>query len=120
MPGRDATHWLYKFAPREWIQHGLAELNRAERAFADGDRKGALAMCRRAAGMALNGSLSLTDTPDAKYGRSYMDHLVALASDPTAPAEACDAAKLLVQTPMPGADVVALRTPGGSDRLVEA
>jgi hypothetical protein len=120
MPGRDPTHWLYRFAPREWIQAGLGELNRADQAFKAGDRKGALACCRRAAGMGINGALALAESPDARYGRSYMDHLVALSSDETVTAEVRDAAKLLVQTPLPGAEVVAIRVPGVPERLLDA
>jgi hypothetical protein len=49
-----------------------------------------------------------------------MDHLIALGSDEGAPQAVRDAAKLLVQTPLPGGAVVVLRTVGTDERLVEA
>jgi hypothetical protein len=117
---KDPQHWLYRFTPREWIQAALAELGRAEVAFENKDRKGALACCRRAAGMAINGALAAADATDERYGRSYMDHLIALANDERAPQAVRDAAKLLVDTPLPGSTVVMLRTAGTDERLVDA
>ena len=117
---RDLQHWLYRLTPREWIQTALAELGRGEAAFANRDRKGALACCRRAAGMAMNGALATTDAIDERYGRSYMDHIIALGNDARAPEAAREAATLLVQTPLPGGEVVVLRTVGSDERLLEA
>jgi hypothetical protein len=116
----DPEHWLYKFAPREWLRAAIGELSRAEQAMAQRDRRAGLASCRRAAGMALNGVLALADTPDARYGRSYMDHLGALEGDEGCPVEAREAARVLLRTPLPGGEIVALRTDGGDTRLLEA
>jgi hypothetical protein len=120
MPVRDPEHWLYRFSPREWIQAALAELGRAEAAFANRDRKGAMACCRRAAGMALNGALASAETIDEHAGRSYMDHVLALVEDRSAPEPVRDAAKLLAHTPLPGSAVVVLRTANTDEHLLEA
>lgn len=125
MSERDPNHWLYKLAPREWISAALGEFSRAEGALANKDRRGGLASCRRAAGMALNGALASGASPDERYGRSYMDHLLYLRSakdEPGLPREVCEAAALLVETPLPagGAPLVALRTSGADERLLEA
>lgn len=125
MPERDPNHWLYKLSPREWISAAVNELSRAEAALANRDRRGGLAACRRAAGMALNGALASSETPDARHGRSYMDHLLFLrgaTDERDAPREVLAAAALLVETPLPagGAPLVALRTSGADERLLEA
>lgn len=77
--------------------------------------------------MALNGALAASPEPDARYGRSYMDHLMFLrsttaATEPSLPDAVRNAAIMLVETPLPagGAALVALRTAGGDERLLEA
>ena len=70
--------------------------------------------------MALNAVLANSDAPDERYGRSYMDHLLALGNDATVPEEVRVAARLLGQTPLPGGDVVILRTSSAESNLVEA
>jgi hypothetical protein len=116
----DATHWLRQYAPREWIRAALNELDRARSAFEARDRKGALATCRRAAGMAINGALCVDSTELVRYGRSYMDHLVALASDERAPEAVRGAARALIEQPPPGSGIVLLRTHSADQRLLEA
>lgn len=125
MHPRDANHWLYRLAPREWISSSLGELSRAQSALRDGDRRGGLAACRRAAGMALNGALAAPSEMDERFGRSYMDHLLFLRSAPTemrVPDEVREAASVLLDTPLPagGVELVALRTRKGDERLIEA
>lgn len=117
---RDPDHWLYRLTPREWIRAGLEELSRARAALARNDRRAAMVGCRRAAGMALNGALAIQHPPDERYGRSYMDHLRALTTDDNAPDEVREAARLLVQTPLPGSEIVALRTATLDQRQLEA
>ncbi len=115
---RDPQHWLLRYSADEWVRAALAELARAERAYRSRDARGGLACARRAAGMALNGALVVE--PDPGWGRSYVDHLRAVAADERVPAEVSAGAKLLLEAPAPGGAVVALRTPAGDERVLEA
>ncbi len=112
--------WLRRFTPREWVRASLAELDQARRAYETRNGRAGLAGCRRAAGVALNGALSTQPSPDPAYGRTYMDHLAGLSADVTAPEAAREAARLLLQTPLPGGEVVALRTATGDARALDA
>jgi len=115
---RDADHWLFKFSADEWVRAGMAELRRAEEAYAKKNGRAGLAGARRAAGMALNGVLVVR--PNEAWGRSYMDHLLALKVDAEAPARVREAASALVDTPLPGGELVALRTANADTRVLEA
>jgi hypothetical protein len=116
---RDASHWLRKLSPEEWIRAGLGELRRAEEAYKGHDARAGLASARRAAGMALNAALLVE--PDDAWGRSYVDHLAALARDASVPERVREAAQILVATPLPGAGkLVALRSAAGDTRVLEA
>lgn len=116
---RDPNHWLFKLSADEWVRAALGELRRAEAAYARRDPRAGLAGARRAAGMALNGALVCV--PDDAFGRSYMDHLAALARDASAPEKVRAAAKVLVDTPLSGGGaLVALRTTSSDDRVLEA
>ena len=107
---RDATHWLFKLSPDEWIRAGLSDLRRAEAAYKANDPRGGLAGAKRAAGMALNGALIVE--PDETWGRSYVDHLMALARDTKVPARVAEACRQLIEpSPLAGAEkLVTLRT----------
>lgn len=120
MRDRDPDHWLYRYTPREWIRASLGELDQAKRAYASHNGRAGLAGCRRAAGVALNGWLATFDEAPESYGRSYMEHLSALADDPGAPEEVRAAARVLRQTPLPGGEVVALRTASSDARAIDA
>jgi hypothetical protein len=50
--------------------------------------------------MALNGVLALAAAVDERYGRSYMDHLRALAADGVAPDPVRRAAHQLLEAPL--------------------
>ncbi len=76
---RDESHWLKKFSPDEWIRAAIGELRRAEGAYARNDARAGLAGCKRAAGMAMNAALVLA--PNDAWGRTYVEHLMALAKD---------------------------------------
>lgn len=116
---RDTQHWLLKLSPEEWVRAGMGELRRAEEAYRARDPRAGLAGARRAAGMALNGALIVE--PNAGWGRSYLDHLVALAREEAAPPRVREAAQLLVRTPLPGqGSLVALRTASADERILEA
>jgi HEPN domain-containing protein len=75
--------WLQRVSPREWIREAGQEIKEAERALAKRDQRTGYACLRRAAGKALNAALLLE--PNAAWGRSYMDHVRALAIEPTVP-----------------------------------
>ena len=115
---RDPDHWLFKLDPDEWLRAGMGELRRAETAYAQKNGRAGLAGARRAAGMALNGLLLVA--PNDAWGRSYMDHLLALKVDETAPARVRAAAKCLLETPLPGGELVALRTGSADTKVLEA
>ncbi|HRG95507.1 MAG TPA: hypothetical protein PLR99_04600 [Polyangiaceae bacterium] len=115
---RDEGHWLYRFSASEWIRAAQAELGRAERAYASGDGRGGLAGARRAAGMALNGALVVAPAPS--WGRTYVEHLVALRREPAVPEAVREAAGVLVDATPPGPRLVVLRTKGTTERVVEA
>ncbi len=116
---RDESHWLFKLSPAEWIRAALADVKRAEAAYRNNDPRGGLAGARRAAGMALNGALICE--PDEQWGRSYVDHLRALAREPSVPERVREACRELVDATLPGpAKLVALRTTKAEDRVLEA
>lgn len=115
---KDPNHWLYRLTAREWIQAALGELSRAERAYAQNSAKAGHTGARRAAGMALNGALIVE--PNETWGRSYMEHVVAIASDASVPEAVRASARLLVETPGPGGGVISLRSRSGDERFIEA
>ncbi len=117
---RDEAHWLFKLSPDEWIRAAMGELHRAEEAYARKNARAGLAGARRAAGMALNAALIVI--PNDAWGRSYMDHLLALRRDASelTPARVRDACAVLVETPLPGGELVALRTASSDDKVLEA
>jgi len=129
MPGRDSTHWLLRFSPDEWLRAGMRELNVAKESFARHAARPGLASARRAAGMGWNAVLALEETPDSKFGRSYAEHLVALAegkqldtTDPTPiPEEVRAAARRLLEDPAAGRqEVVQILTPRRDGALLDA
>ncbi len=107
----------------------MRELGIAKEGFARHATRSALASARRAAGMGWNAVLALEEEPDAKFGRSYADHLRALAdgavldtSDPTkVPDEVRAAARRLMQDPAAGPQkVVQILTPTRDANLFDA
>ncbi len=116
---RDETHWLFKLSPDEWVRAGQADLKRAEEAYAANNPRAGLAGARRAAGMALNGALIVA--PDDLWGRSYVDHLMALSRDARVPDRVREASRALTETTMLGAQkLVTLRTNSSQERILEA
>lgn len=94
---RDPNHWLFRLTAPEWMAAAQNELARAREALERADKRKGLFEARRAAGMALNALL--VEVPRDAYGRSYMDHLGALAADAAAPDEARRAAAVLLEKP---------------------
>lgn len=115
---KDPAHWLNRLSPDEWISAALGELRRAEEAYGRHDVRAGLAGVKRAAGMALNGALILH--PNEAWGRSYVDHVQALSTDPTAPEAVRAACKTLLQAPAPGSTLVGLRTKSTDDKVLDA
>jgi hypothetical protein len=117
---KDASHWLYQLTPDEWVGAATRELRQAEAAFASKKARAGIAGVRRAAGMALNARLILE--PNEAWGRSYMEHLIAIKAGQgsSLPARIIEACTLLVETPIPGGELTALRTKTTDERLLEA
>jgi hypothetical protein len=97
MPGPDPAHWLHRLTAMEWLAAAETELAHAEAALQRRAARPGVTHARRAAGMAWNAVL--VGNPDERAGRSYMEHVAALADDPSAPAEICQAAQRLRDTP---------------------
>lgn len=117
---KQPDHWLYRLAPHEWIRTGLGELSRAREAYAAHDARRGLATAKRAAGMGLNGALVVE--PNEAWGRSYVDHVVAVAKDETAPQPVREACRRLLEDPGTSATtgLITLHTKGSNDRVLDA
>jgi HEPN domain-containing protein len=110
--------WLRRLAPEAWIGQGLSELARAEQRLIAHDHTAFVLGLRRAAGMALNGALAVVWRA---WGRTYVDHLRAVADDAGVPEAVRSAAKLLNGVELERApNVVRLSPPSESQRLLEA
>jgi len=101
VPGSDPGHWLHRLDAAEWLAAAATELSHAEEKLSARAVRPGLTHARRAAGMAWNAVLVIA--PDERYGRSYMEHVVALAhapdDDASIPAGVRAAARLLRDTP---------------------
>jgi hypothetical protein len=115
---RDPKHWLLRLSPDEWIRAGLGELARAEKAWQQGSSRAGAAGLKRAAGMALNGALIVE--PEAAWGRTYVEHLEALARDPRAPEAVRTACERVLRTEFRSGDVVSIRTPRAHVAAIDA
>jgi HEPN domain-containing protein len=115
MTGPDPDHWLHRLTSEEWLKAAEHELERAREALRSKQHRPGLTGARRAAGVAWNAVLALA--LDEQYGRSYMDHLKALAADPAVPQQVQLAAAQLLSAPLQP-EVVQLGP--GDSRLAEA
>jgi HEPN domain-containing protein len=113
---KDPDHWLYRLTADEWLHAAENELLRAAEALAKKQQRAGVAGARRAAGMAWNAVLVVA--LDEQYGRSYMEHLQALARDATVPEPIHLAARALLEAPL--APTVIPLGPRGDTRLAEA
>jgi hypothetical protein len=110
--------WLTRLSPEEWLRQGLTELGRAEARVVSHDRAAAVLGLRRAAGMALNGALAVRPRD---WGRTYVEHLRAIALDSDAPEAVRQAAQLLNEIQLDKLpNVVRLTPPSESARWVDA
>jgi len=113
VPGADPGHWLHRLDAAEWLAAAATELGHAQDKLSHRSVRGGVTHARRAAGMAWNAVL--VTTPDDRYGRSYMDHVVALAQladgDPSIPAAVGEAARLLRDAPAAPPQLIAIGKP---------
>lgn len=80
-----AEHWLWRLSAAAWLAAAGNEIEAARAAL--GERRVAIAHLRRGAGMALNAVLvawsgddpARRETAETMWGRSYVDHLRAVA-----------------------------------------
>jgi HEPN domain-containing protein len=123
----EAAHeWLLRKSPAEWIAAANEEVSSARSALSGRNMRGAVVALRRASGMALNAALILE--PNRHWGRTYMEHLQAIAdpNTPTSPSHtpvpdvvrAAAARVLHAQPPEP--TLITLRSPSQEHELVEA
>ncbi|HSQ82748.1 MAG TPA: hypothetical protein VLU54_16725 [Casimicrobiaceae bacterium] len=103
-PEHESSDWLRRLSPMEWIRAALGELSRANDALSRGQARAAIAGCKRGAGMALNGALLVA--PNAAWGRTYLEHLAALAYDSTVPKSVREACGAVLRARAADADVV--------------
>jgi hypothetical protein len=115
---RDPNDWLRRYSPKEWIRAGMKELKLAELSYKQRNVRAALAGCKRAAGMALNAALIYE--PNDEWKRTYVEHLRALARDEGVPGAVSAAARVIVDMPLPGGEIVIIRSPGQDERVLEA
>jgi hypothetical protein len=111
VPGRDPAHWLYRLTAAEWLAAADNDLAQAMEALQRRAARPGVVHARRAAGMAWNAALVDMPEPDqARYGRSYMEHVVALAADDSGVPDAVRAAaRKLRDTPPAPPELVSLR-----------
>ena len=115
---RDPNDWLRKYSPREWLSVSINELAQAEFAYAANRARMATTACKRAAGMALNAALVVE--PSTAWGRTYVEHLVAVANDHGVPAEVRAACRLILEADAAVPSIVVLRTRAKDHRVIEA
>jgi hypothetical protein len=117
MPGVDPSHWLFRLSPSEWLAAADTELGHAAEKLAARAVRPGVTHARRAAGMAWNALMALAPEPAtsdpmiARFGRSYMDHIVALASDEGTAPEIRAAAQVLRDTPPAPPELITLGKP---------
>ncbi len=109
MPGKDPSHWLHRLTPDEWLAAADTELQHCRETLARRAVRPGVTHARRGAGMALNAVLAVRE--NEIYGRSYMDHVVALSGDESAPADVRAAAQNLRDTPPLPPELVTLGKP---------
>jgi hypothetical protein len=109
-----ADHWLWRLDADAWLRAAQTELAAGEAHLES--RRTAVTHARRAAGMAINAVLVALgpDGDELRWGRSYIDHLRALAdadeqrAHPLTTATRTAAARLLAIPVVPGPALVQL------------
>jgi len=109
---KDPAHWLYRLSVDEWLAAAEHELALCEAALTRRAFRPGVTHARRAAGMAWNAVLVLNlDSDGERYGRSYMEHVAALAGDERAPDPIRAAARELRDTPPAPPTLITLGKP---------
>jgi hypothetical protein len=116
VPGPDPAHWLDRLTPAEWLAAADTELEHAAETLARRAFRPGVTHARRAAGMAWNAVLAATPTDAreaafARFGRSYMEHVTALAAAADLPPAVRAAAELLRDTPPVPPELITLGKP---------
>jgi HEPN domain-containing protein len=94
VPDDEPRPWLDRFGYADWMSAALHELEHAYHALRGKQRRKGITHARRAAGMAVNARLAVDF--DARYGRTYAQHVMVLAEDERVPeAVRAAAARLL-------------------------
>jgi hypothetical protein len=117
LPPKDPEHWLYRLSPDEWLRAARNELGASAEALQERAQRKGVANARRAAGMALNAVLVVQ--PNEAWGRSYMDHLRAVAHDAAIDEHIRHAALQLLDAPLDGPRFIRIGG-GGDDGLAAA
>jgi hypothetical protein len=105
VPGPDPSHWLHRLTPAEWLDAAETEVALALEALGRRAVRPGVTHARRAAGMAWNAVLAAAiddadaDALVARFGRSYMEHVSALAAATDVPEDVRAAAQFLRDTP---------------------
>ncbi len=118
MPGPDPSHWLHRLTPAEWLAAADTELAHTAETLARRAVRPGVTHARRAAGMAWNAVLAAAPDVDAlvaRFGRSYMEHVAALATAADVPVDVRAAAVFLRDTPPAPPALVTLLPPGHAD-----
>lgn len=71
-------HWLWRLDAEAWLRAAQVELQAGQVHVAS--RRAAVTHARRAAGMAVNAVLVATPGEELRWGRSYLEHVQALAT----------------------------------------
>lgn len=108
-PTTDPGHWLYRLSADEWLAAADTELQHCALALGRRAFRPGVTHARRAAGMAWNAVMVAAF--DDRYGRTYMEHVVALAKDAQVPEQVRRAAERLRDTPPAAPALVTLGKP---------
>jgi hypothetical protein len=117
MPGPDPSHWLHRLTPAEWLAAAETELEHAAETLGRRAFRPGVTHARRAAGMAWNAVLAAEADAAraadllARFGRSYMEHVVALTTAADVPDPVRAGAQLLRDTPPAPPELVQLGRP---------
>ena len=93
----DDRKWLYRLSFADWMAAAITELDASYLRLRARQHREGLTHARRAVGMAVNAWLCVDFDP--AYGRSYAEHLAAIARDDRASAEVRSAARRLIDAP---------------------
>ena len=119
----EEAHWLRRLDAADWMRASLTEYDALLEALATRQQRRIVTGARRAAGMAINALLTAGRLPtrggsgtpeDGPFGRTYVEHLQALAQWPQAPVEVRAAAVALCDTPVNAPALVGLGGTGAS------